>query len=86
MTALSFHGILVLVVMVFFLISIVKNEGFEMYKSILISQKESVLLEQILKDSLPNRPNDSINIHILIRHINGLEAQTQPNQKVNCGK
>jgi hypothetical protein len=74
------------VVDVFFLIGIGKNEGFEMYKSILISQKESILLEQILKDSLPNRPNDSINIHILIRHINGLEAQTQPNQKVNCGK
>ena len=73
-------------VRVFFLIGKGKNEVFEMYNSILISQKESVLLEQILKDSLPNRPNDSINIHILIRHINGLEAQTQPNEKVNCGK
>ena len=72
--------------MVVLLISKGKNEGFEVYKSILISQKESVLLEQILKDSLSNRPNDSINIHILIRHINGLEAQTQPNEKVNCGK
>ena len=77
---------LVLVVGVVFLIILGENEGFRMYKSILISQKESVLLEQILRDSLPNRPNDSINIHILIRHINGLEAQTQPNQKVNCGK
>ncbi len=75
-----------IVVLVFFLIFNGENEGFGMYKSILISQKESVLLEQILKDSLLNRPNDSINIHILIRHINGLEAQTQPNEKVNCGK
>ncbi len=57
-----------------------------MYKNILISEKEGVLLTQILKDSLPNRPNDSINIHILINHISGVKAQTQPNQKVNCGK
>lgn len=75
-----------IVVVVFFLIFNGENEGFRMYKSILISQKESILLEQILQDSLSNRPNDSINIHILIRHISGLEAQTQPNQKVNCGK
>ncbi|NDB59758.1 hypothetical protein EB001_15120 [bacterium] len=73
-------------VMVFFLIGIVKNEGFEVYKSILISQKESVLLEQILKDSLSNRPNDSINIHILIRHICGPDTQSYSNEKVNCGK
>jgi hypothetical protein len=60
-----------MVVVAVFLICKGKNEGFEMYKSILISQKESILLEQILKDSLPNRPNDSINIHILINHICG---------------
>jgi hypothetical protein len=71
---------------VFFLISIGKNEGFEVYKSILISHKESVLLEQILKDSLSNRPNDSINIHILIRHICGPDTQSYSNEKVNCGK
>jgi hypothetical protein len=57
-----------------------------MYKSILISQKESVLLEQILRDSLPNRPNDSVNIHILIRHICGPNTQSNSNQKVNYGK
>ena len=77
---------LLLVVGVVFLIILGENEGFRMYKSILISQKESILLEQILQDSLSNRPNDRVNIHILIRHISGLEAQTQPNQKVNCGK
>jgi hypothetical protein len=74
-----------LVVGVFFLIILGENEGFGMYKSILLSQKESVLLTQILKDSLPNRPNDIINIHILIRHIDGLETQNQPNQKINVG-
>lgn len=73
-------------VVVFFLIGNDENEVFEMYKSILISQKESVLLERILKDSLCNRPNDSINIHILIRHICGPDAQSYSNQKVNCGK
>jgi len=57
-----------------------------MYKSILISQKESVLLEQILKDSLSNRPNDSINIHILIMHICGPDTQSYSNEKVSCGK
>lgn len=57
-----------------------------MYKNILISEKEGVLLTQILKDSLPNRPNDSINIHILINHISGVKAQSQSNQKINCGK
>lgn len=72
--------------MLFFLISFGKNKGFGMYKSILISEKESVLLTQILKDSLPNRPNDSINIHILINHICGVKAQSQSNQKINCGK
>ena len=75
-----------MVVDVVFLIFNGENEGFRMYKSILISQKESILLEQILQDSLSNRPNDRVNIHILIRHISGLEAQTQPNQKANCGK
>lgn len=57
-----------------------------MYKSILITQKESILLEQILKDYLKNEPIDSINVHILIQHICGTKAQYDRNGKVVCGE
>lgn len=57
-----------------------------MYKNILVSQKELILLEQILNDSIKNRPNDSKNIHILIRHICGKEAQSDTNKNTICGK
>lgn len=59
---------------------------FEMYKSILITQKESILLEQILKDYLKNEPIDSINVHILIQHICGTKAQYDRNGNVVRGK
>jgi len=59
---------------------------FEMYKSILITQKEAILLEQILSDYLKNKPIDSINVHILIKHICGPDTQSYSNEKVNCGK
>jgi len=57
-----------------------------MYKNILVSQKELILLEQILNDSIKNRPNDSKNIHILIRHICGSDSQIQSNEYTSCGK
>lgn len=59
---------------------------FEMYKSILITQKEAILLEQILSDYLKNKPIDSINVHILIKHICGTKAQYDKNGAVVCGK
>jgi len=59
---------------------------FEMYKSILITVKEAILLEQILSDYLKNEPIDSINVHILIKHICGPDTQSYSNEKVNCGK
>lgn len=57
-----------------------------MYKSILITQKEAILLEQILSDYLKNKPMDNINIHILIRHICGTKAQYDRNGTIVCGK
>lgn len=57
-----------------------------MYKNILVSQKELILLEQILNDSIKNRPNDSTNIHILIRHICGQTTQYNANKDTVCGK
>lgn len=57
-----------------------------MYKNILVSQKELILLEQILNDSIKNRPNDSKNIHILIRHICGQATQYNVNKDTICGK
>lgn len=68
------------------LVFIEKNWIFEMYKSILITQKESMLLEQILKDYLKNEPINNINVHILIRHICGTKAQYNRNGEVVCGK
>lgn len=57
-----------------------------MYKSILISKNEQILLKQILTEYIRNKPIDSINVHILIRHICGPDTQSYSNEKVNCGK
>ena len=59
---------------------------FEMYKSILITEKESMLLEQILTDYLKSKPIESGNVHILIQHICGTKAQYDRNGEVVCGK
>ncbi len=52
-----------------------ENKGFGMYKTILISKNEQILLKQILTEYLNKSPQDSINIHILIRHICGHNTQ-----------
>lgn len=59
---------------------------FEMYKSILITVKEAILLEQILSDYLKNESTDSINVHILIKHICGTKAQYDRNGTLVCGE
>ena len=57
-----------------------------MYKSILITVKEAIILEQILSDYLKNKPIDSINVHILIKHICGTKAQYDRNGTVVGGE
>jgi hypothetical protein len=57
-----------------------------MYKSILITAKETILLEQILANYLKSNPVDSINVHILIKHICGTKAQYDRNGTIICGE
>lgn len=57
-----------------------------MYNSILITVKEAILLEQILANYLKSNPVDSINVHILIKHICGTKAQYGRNETVVCGE
>ena len=57
-----------------------------MYKRLLVTEKEAMLLEQILTNYLKTQPIESINVHILIKHINGVQAQSLVNEDVVCGK
>jgi len=63
-----------------------KNERFEMYKNILISKNEQILLKTILTEYIQNSPINQTNIHILIRHICGSDSQIQSNEYTSCGK
>jgi hypothetical protein len=57
-----------------------------MYKRLLVTEKEAILLEQILINYLKTKPIESINVHILIKHICGVQAQSLANEDIVCGK
>lgn len=57
-----------------------------MYKRLLVSKKEAILLEQILTKYLANNPIERLNVHILINHISGVKAQSLTNEDTLCGK
>lgn len=57
-----------------------------MYKRLLVTEKEAILLEQILTNYLKTEPIESINVHILIKHICGVKAQSLVNEDIVCGK
>ena len=57
-----------------------------MYKRLLVSEKEAILLEQILTKYLANNPIERLNVHILINHISGVKAQSLINEDTLCGK
>lgn len=47
-----------------------------MYKRLLVTEKEAILLEQILINYLKTKPIESINVHILIKHICGVISKS----------
>jgi len=47
-----------------------------MYKRLLVTEKEAILLEQILTNYLKTQPVESINVHILIKHICGVISKS----------
>lgn len=61
-----------------------------MYKQILLTDKELELLASIIQyyiDEKKTKPGFQINnAHIILRHINGLEAHKPSNQISFCGK
>lgn len=57
-----------------------------MYKRLLVTEKEAILLEQILTNYLKTQPIESINVHILIKHICGVKTQSLANEGIVCGK
>jgi hypothetical protein len=71
-------------------VSFVSFDRENMYKQILLSDKELELLASIIQsyiDEKKTKPNLEINnAHIILRHISGLQTHKPSNQISFCGK